>query len=272
MSIKRGFKAEMLKKVAIKNVMSMFSLTAHADEVDGNSTEGTVTSNSPQINYEQLIAVARKEEKDKLYPRIQKLEEDNKKLVETGNSNLIKIGDLTAKLNELTAENQKLKSGDEESQAVKDLQAKITELENENKKLKEETPDKESIEAAIRAEYELKSYITEQKAAHKDAILSTFLDSITGDSKESVDAVVQELITKTQSIKKDLGLIDDEGNPVEKKPASKSNEGAKKKSAPKANPSANTGETNAKYDVDYIQNLDPSSEEYKEFRKSLGLK
>lgn len=273
MSIKRGFNAESIKMAAIKNVMSMFSLTAHADEVNttASTTEGsTATNPTPQINYEQLISAARKEEKEKLYPRIQKLEDDNKKLVEQGNANLIKIGDLTAKLNELTAENKSLKEGSEDSQIVKDLKKQLETLEAENKKLKEETPDRESIEAEIRAEYELKSYISEQKSAHKDEILSTFLDSVTGATKEDVDKAVQELIDKTTSIKKDLGLIDAEGNPVEKSTSKKAE--TKKKSAPKANPSVTTGETSAKFDAEYIQNLDPRSDEYKEFRKSLGLR
>ena len=49
-------------------------LRAFADEGDnGAGDNGGNGDNSPQINFETLIANARKEEKEKLYPRIKKL-------------------------------------------------------------------------------------------------------------------------------------------------------------------------------------------------------
>lgn len=273
MRINRGFNAEKIMRAAIKSVTSMFQLTAHADEVNNDSNTNTSTgdnTSAPQINYEQLIAQARKEEKEKLYPRLQKLEDDNRKLVEQGNNNLIKIGDLTTKLNELTAENKKLKEGSVDSEEVANLKQQISTLEAENKKLKEEAPNEETIRAEIKAEYELKSYIAEKKTAHKDEILTTFLDSIEGTSTEEVDKAVQDAIDKSNSIRKDLGLIDEEGKPISKPAAKKAEK--KKTSPPKANPSASTGETTASYDAEYIRSLDPNSDEYREFRKSLGLK
>lgn len=277
MSNKRGFKAEIIRKAVINNALSAFKMVAHADEVDSNTTAtntatGTATNTpTPSINYEQLIAQARKEEKEKLYPRITKLEEERNKLIENSNGYLIKIGDLTKAVENLTAENEKLKSGSEDSQIVKDLKKQIADLEAENKNLKDSATDRESIEKEIRAEYELKSYIAEQKSAHKDDILTTFLDTITGSSNEEVDKAVQSAIEKTVSIKKDLGLIDEEGKPTSKSSAKKTTE-KKKEGVPKVNPSSTTGNTDAKFDADYIRNLDPNSEEYKEFRKSLGLK
>ena len=171
----------------------------------------------------------------------------------------------------LEEENKTLKANVNDSQTVKDLNDKIAQLEAENKKLKEEAPDEKAIRAEIEKEYELKAYITEQKNANKDDILTTFLDSIVGTTKEEVDNAVAEAKNRTLSIKKDLGLVDDKGNPLDT---------GKKKSAektptprtPKANPTSTTGQQTAQYDLDYVRNLDPSSEEYKEFRKSLGLK
>lgn len=200
------------------------------------------------------------------------MEEDNRKLVEQSNNNLIKIGDLTEKVNELLAENKKLKEGVEDSQTVKDLKKQVSDLEAENKKLKEEAPNEESIRAEIKAEYELKSYIAEQKTAHKDEILSTFLDTIEGTNTEEVDKAIQAAIDKSNSIKKDLGLIDDKGNPVSSKSTAPKKTEGKKSTPAKANPSASTGEVSQSYDAEYIRNLDPNSDEYKEFRKSLGLK
>ena len=269
MCIKRCFKAEGVKKAVIERAKIVFMLKAHADEVDdGNSTPNT--SPQPTINYETLIAQARKEEKDKLYPRISKLEEENKKQIEINNNNLIKIGDLMESNKRLEDENKKLKESVNDSQTVKDLNARIAELEAENKKLKEEAPDEKAIRAEIEKEYELKAYITEQKSANKDTILSTFLENIKGTTKEEVDQSIETWKAQTLAIKKDLGLVDEKGNPVETKKKTEEKKSSAK--TPKANPSATTGNSTVTYDLDYVRNLDPSSEEYKEFRKSLGLK
>lgn len=269
MCTKRCSKAEGIKNDVIKRALKVFTLTAHAEEgTEGNST--ATQSSSATINYEQLIAAARKEEKDKLYPRIQKLEEENKKQVEMNNNNLIKIGDLMERVKTLEAENKSLKENVKDSDEVKSLTKRVAELEAENKSLKENAPDEKAIRAEIEKEFELKSYITEQKNSNKDAILSSFLDRITGTTKEEVDKSVADLKDETLSIKRDLGLVDDKGNPVEKKKTSDEKKSSGK--TPKANPSADTGNTTVNYDLEYVRNLDPSSEEYKEFRKSLGLK
>jgi len=167
MSNLRGIIAE--KKLSVlSKALSFLCMNVHADEVDpvpddGNSG-GTAT---PQINYEQLIAQARKEEKEKLYPRIKKLEEDNAKLVKTGNDNLIKIGDLTQTVNTLTAEIDSYKSGAITTEEVKKLNAQIDVLIAENEKLKKETPNVEALRAEIEKEYEVKSYLAEQKADNR---------------------------------------------------------------------------------------------------------
>ena len=47
------------------------------------SQQGGQSSTTPQtttVNFEDLIANARKQEKDKLYPQIKKLEEENRKI------------------------------------------------------------------------------------------------------------------------------------------------------------------------------------------------
>ena len=269
MCTKRCFNAEGIKNDVIKRALKVFTLTAHAEESTEGSTSTTSTP-APTINYEQLIAAARKEEKDKLYPRMQKLEEENKKQVEMNNNNLIKIGDLMERVKTLEAENKSLRENVKDSDEVKTLTKRVAELEAENKSLKENAPDEKAIRAEIEKEYELKSYITEQKNSNKDAILSTFLDRITGTTKEEVDKSVADLKDETLSIKRDLGLVDEKGNAVEKKKTTDEKKSSGK--APKANPSSDTGNTTVNYDLEYVRNLDPSSEEYKEFRKSLGLK
>ena len=272
MSSSRGFKAEKTLSVLSK-VLSSFCMTAHADEGSeptGGSDNGVKT---PQINYEQLIAQARKEEKDKLYPRIKKLEEDNAKLVKTGNDNLIKIGDLTQTVNTLNAELEAYKCGKKETEEVKGLKTQIATLTAENEKLKKEMPDVKQLRADIEKEYEIKSYLAEQKAANKDEVLSYFLEEIGGKTKEEIDASVQSAKDKSLKVKEELGVVNNNDNTANKGGTThaKRSSGANK-SAPVMNPTENAGTDTHKFDAEYIRNLDPSSAEYKEFRKSLGLK
>lgn len=272
MSNSRGIIAE--KKLSVlSKVLSSFCMTAHADEVvepiEGSGSDAV--KSTPQINYEQLIAQARKEEKDKLYPRIKKLEEDNAKLVKTGNDNLIKIGDLTQTVNTLNAELEAYKCGKKETEEVKGLKTQIATLTAENEKLKKEMPDVKQLRADIEKEYEIKSYLAEQKAANKDEVLSYFLEEIGGKTKEEIDASVQSAKDKSLKVKEELGVVNNntanKGGTTHAKRSSGAN-----KSAPVMNPTESAGTDTHKFDAEYIRNLDPSSAEYKEFRKSLGLK
>lgn len=274
----RGMTAESKLRAVKKAISFMCALNVHADEVnDGdNKIDDGGTHISPQINYEQLIAQARKEEKDKLYLRIRKLEEDNAKLVSTSNDNLIKIGDLMQTVSKLKAELEKYESGNgEKPEEVKNLETTIATLTAENERLKRETPNEEEIRKQIEQEYEVKLYLTEQTNANKDEILSSFMPEVQGKTKEEIDESIAKAKEKSLAIKKELGIVDEDGKLIEKKKSSTS----KKKTettptvpiTPKvANPTGD--DPNPNYDADYIRNLDSRSDEYKEFRKSLGLK
>lgn len=271
----RGMTAESKLRAVKKAISFMGALNVHADEVNGGdkTNDGGNTSTSPQINYEQLIAQARKEEKDKLYPRIKKLEEDNAKLVNTSNDNLIKIGDLMQTVSKLKAELEKYESGNgEKSEEVKNLETTIATLTAENERLKKETPNEEEIRKQIEQEYEVKLYLTEQTNANKDEILSSFMPEVQGKTKEEIDESIAKAKEKSLAIKKELGIVDEDGKLIEKKKSKKKTETTPTVPiTPKvANPTGD--DPNPNYDADYIRNLDPRSDEYKEFRKSLGLK
>ena len=265
----RVFKAETILG-ALKKAMT---INAFADE--GN--EGANTNPAPTINYEQLIAQARKEEKDKLYPKIKSLEDEKANLIKIGNDNLIRIGELTQENERLTAELKSLKDNGNDSQQVKDLQAQIATLTEENEKLKKETPNAEEIRKQIEQEYEVKMYLKEQVDANKDSILSSFVSKVQGKTKEEVDASIQAVKDESLSIKKELGLVDEQGNPVapktnadNKKDKNSNQQTTQPKKAPASNPIEGSGVDG--FDPDYIRNLDPASEEYAEFRKKVGLR
>ena len=144
---------------------------------------------------------------------------------------------MTQTVNTLTKELEAYKKGEKTSEEVEALKTQIATLTAENEKLKNEAPNVEQLRAEIEQEYEIKSYLAEQKAANKDSVLSSFLDEISGKTKEEIDASVTSAKEKSLSIKKELGLVDDEGNPITtKKQSTKSTPKKTPAKAPALNP------------------------------------
>lgn len=266
MSIKSGFNAKQSTDSSkLRGLLRCPSLLlrAFADEGGNGGAGGNEGGDpTPQLNFEVLIANARKEEKEKLYPRIKKLEDENKALVQTNNDNLMKLAQAQKELDEMKANNG-------ESQKVKDLEAQLATVQAELTTVKESTPKEEEIRARIEAEYEVKLYRTTKLNENPDKILAVFVDEVTGTSKEEIDASFDRAVEKTVQTKKQLGLLDEDGNPVDVTKKSTKKEDKKSTTPPVANPSAEEGE---KFDMDYVQNLDPRSKEYAEFRKKMGLR
>lgn len=215
-----------------------------------------------QMNFEEMIARVRREEKDKLYGKIKKLEEEVSTLRESNNSYILQIADYQKRLEEA----QKKSDPDE----VKKLNDKISELTTALDEAKKNTPDEAAIRAQVEAEFEVKMYAKDKLAEQKDNILSIFEGEVTGKTKEEVDAAITAAVEKSTKVKKDLGLIDDKGNPVGGKKKSDKEDPAsgKKTNPPTVSPAAVDEEA---FDPDYIRNLDPRSPEYAEFRKKMGL-
>lgn len=248
--------AETTKATVIKKIFGKVFFNAFADEPEASGGDEGDSKSVPQINFEAMIAQARKEEKDKLYPRIKKAEDE--------------VKTLTSSLNRALLENAALKEAQEQAGSVnpedteefKSMKSRVEALEAENQTLKNSAPDLEAIRSEIRAEYELKAYAQSQIEASKGDILSMLIPDISGKSKEEIDQAIASAKEKTLSVKKDLGLVDEEGNPVKPK---KSAPTKPAKAAPAEEP---VGET---FDADYIRSLDPRSPEYLEFRKKMGL-
>lgn len=261
MFTKRSLNAETRAGWNVHKILSGLAIKAHAEEKPADEGDKT-----PEVNYEQLIAQARKEEKDKLYPRIQKLEEENKTLTKSNNNYLLQIAALKDEL-------EKLKSAGD-SDEVKTLKQTIADLQGQIETLKNNAVDEEAIRKKVADEYEVKMYAQEQIALHKGSILSTLIPDIKGATKEEVDAAIKTAKETTKTVKKELGLEvdDEEDDNKDKTPGKKSKKGSSTpaKRVPPASPPTETEEED--YDVDYIRNLDPSSEEYKQFRKSIGLR
>lgn len=271
-----GFTAE--RSGFLTAVMTRLFITAHADEGVAD-TNPSAPAQQPTINYEQLIAQARKEEKDKLYPQIEKLKAEKEALVNSSNAQLIKIGDLTKAYETANSELAEYKSGKKMNDEMTAIQQERDALKAEIEKLKQETPNAEQLRAEIEKEFEVKSYLKDKKRDNKDIIPSIFDSVVSGKTIEEVDASIKTAKEKSDAIKRELGLIGEDGKPVQKdapkkgsaKQAQQQTDDKGAAPPPAANP-ADTSTDQGLFDVDYIQSLDPRSPEYAEFRKKLGLK
>lgn len=264
--------AKLNGKSFFSNFIYGMSLPVHADgEPPADPTPTPAPAAAPQVNFEEMIARVRREEKDKLYGKIKKLEEENATLRTSNNDYILKIAGYQAQVEKLTADLTAAQSkGDDDE--VKKLNDKIQSLTTELEEAKKNTPDEASIRAQIEAEYEVKLYIKDKLAENTENILPVFVESVTGKTKEEVDAAITAAVDKSTKVKKDLGLIDENGNPVgaKGKPKKSDTTPAKQKTNPPAvNPASVEGE---EFDPDYVRNLDPRSPEYAEFRKKMGLR
>lgn len=262
----------------IKKIIEKVSFRAFADEGEAggekpsntdqtNDVEGedNDTKKHQTINYEDLIAKARKEEKQKQYKTIEKLKSQIDTLTEQHNTDLLKVAELEKSLKEANDKLTKAGSGDsEEVKTLKDtikslekdketLEGKVTKLE-ENKPVSREEVESE-VRAELEAEYEVKTYKAEKMAELKDDILVPEL--VIGTTKEEIDASIQSALDRSAEIKKNLGIT---GN-------------KKTKRTPKtpSNPSISNVQ-DKEYSVEYLASLDVSSPEYEEVRKQLGLR
>ena len=95
-----GIIARMRNEAIKKIIDEAISLKAFADEggePDSNGGEGE-GGKTPTINYEDLIAKARKEEKEKQYKTIEKLKGQIETFTKQHNDDLLVVADLKEKL------------------------------------------------------------------------------------------------------------------------------------------------------------------------------
>ena len=251
----------------IDKFIEALSLKAFADEGTQDGGEGgTQTTPTVSINYEDLIAKARKEEKEKQYKAIEKLKGQVATLTEQHNGDLLKIADLEKKLQEATDKLTKAGSGD--SEEVKTLKDTVKSLEADKKDLEAKVADfeakkpvnREEVEAEVRAEleaeYEVKTYKAQKMAELKDDILVPEL--VMGTTKEEIDNSIQSALERSAEIKKNLGISAD-NKPSKRTPKSP------------ANPSVSKVQ-DTQVSLDRLASMDVRSPEYAELRKQLGLR
>ena len=254
--MKYRFDAEMKGTRIVDKIAKRILWNVYAEETAPEETVIPPNTEDPQINFEQLIAKARKEEKEKLYPRLKKAEDEVKLLTDTNNSNLLKLATLQQMYSELEA-------GDKSAETVKALNEQIATLTQEIVDIKASAPNVDSIREEIEKEFEVVMYVQEQLTANKDLILSIFKDEVFGATKEEVDVAIQKAIEKTETAKKELTPA-----PV---PESAPPAHMGRPTPPVVSPNMQTT-GGIQLDADAIRNMDPASKEYKELRQKLGLR
>lgn len=256
-----------MSNVAIKKIIEKVSLRVFADEggeaPENNDTSDAGGSSTPSINYEDLISKARKEEKEKQYKTIEKLKTQVNTLTEQHNADLLKVADLEEKLKKANEKLTSASSGDSEEvktlkETIKTLETEKTDLEGKVNKYEENKPvSREEVETQVRAEleaeYEVKTYKATKMAELKDDILVPEL--VMGSTKEEIDNSIQLALTRSEEIKKNLGI-------------SKS-----QKRTPKtpSNPSISTVQ-DKEVSLERLATMDVRNPEYAKLREQLGLK
>lgn len=257
--------------IGMKNLISHINtalnnnlfLTAFAEEE--NPIEPP-KNESNTVNYEQLIAQARREEKEKLYPQIEKLKAQAEVLTKQVNEALLAKGAVEKELADLKDSQKK---GD--SEEVTKLKAQVEALKSENENLKKNTVSEEDLRKKLEEEYQVKLYAKDKLAENKDKILSVFAEKVVGNTKEEIDSAIEKAIESSNEIRKELGVEDKKDSKKKDKDSEGKKESKSQNNPPAPNPQGGEGEK-GKFDLEYIQSLDPRSEEYAKWRKSVGLK
>ena len=193
--------------IGMKNLISHINtalnnnlfLTAFAEEnpAEPPKNEGNT------MNFEQLIAQARREEKEKLYPQIEKLKAQVEVLTKQSNEALLAKG---AVEKELADFKESQKKGD--SEEVTKLKAQVEALKSENENLKKNTVSEEDLRKKLEEEYQVKLYAKDKLAENKDKILSVFAEKVVGNTKEEIDSAIEKAIASSDEIRKELGVED----------------------------------------------------------------
>lgn len=158
---------------------------------------------APPVNYEDLIAKAREQEKGKLYPEIEKLKGENVKLIEKNNSLLLTVGEKEQIQREL-------------EKAISQLETKVKQYEEEGKMSMEKDKTVEALQKEIEAlkaenakkDEEFKAFINKAEVAShmsakiKEAQLDEdLIELVQGNTKEEVDASIAKAVALQEKIK-----------------------------------------------------------------------
>lgn len=155
--------------------------------VEPEVTPKTEEPKAPVINMEDLIAKARSDEKNKLYPEIEKLKKEVEQKTEKINAYLISVAEKDELIKDLQKQVETAKEeGAKEMETAKTESVK--ELETKIKDLEAKLQGKETEFEQFKVQQELTAY----KAEKLKEVDETVADMVDGNSKEAIDASIEK--------------------------------------------------------------------------------
>lgn len=199
MGIKCGFNTKINKVTKVINTMFLVAKAEEVTEV-AEVEEVKETKTAPVVNYDDLIAKARQEEKAKLYNQMQNKDAKITDLTEKNNGLLLDLSSKDEEIKTLKNEIKGLKSNNTKSDNEK---IKVLEEEKQNllatiDQLKNNQTQVEELEAQIRNEYEVKLYRLEKLNTVGEEIIP---ELVVGTTKEEIDSSFEVAKAKYEGIK-----------------------------------------------------------------------
>lgn len=145
---------------------------------------------------------ARQDERDKLYPQISKTDERTKAMQDE----LKSLRDFQKKAEKEAADRDKAvadaaKAKEEAELSAKELvEKRNAEWENKFQAMQQQTEQERALFAKEREFNQMQMYVRDRVAQESDSIAPQFLDYITGNTPEEIDASIERAKTKTQEI------------------------------------------------------------------------
>lgn len=167
--------------------------------VDAPTVTSSNTTSNSKFYTEEDLAKVRSQEKDKLYPEIERLKEELSSLKKEKEEKAARKAAEAAEKEQKKAEKEKRKL--EEELDAKDL-IKVKEQEWQEQ-LERERQERERAFALLEQERkfsELQAYRQQVLDAERDNIIPQLLDYVQGDSPEDINRSVEELKSRSQSI------------------------------------------------------------------------
>lgn len=165
-------------RVALADEGQVVPPTEPTQPVEPQTTAPTqATATAPTINYEQLIAQARQEEKQKLYPEITKLKAEKEAQTKRINELIIQVAEKDETIKAKDAEIAKASSKKQDSEEVKNLKLKIEELTNSV-----------ALKDSELAELKLSTYKEAKMREVQDQIIP---ELVRGTTPEEIDASIE---------------------------------------------------------------------------------
>ena len=242
---------DVIRKVMVRNVLA---------------EEPVPPQQTQTVSYEQLIARARQEEKDKLYPQLQAEKDKVKELIQKNNELLVKMGSLQNEYDVVKAQLDDFKNnkGANENAEITALKAELEKVKKEYKEFKAGTVDeatlRQQVEAEVKQQYEVEMYKVEK--LNSDEFKGQIIpELVSGDTKEAID----ESLAKSKARYEELIGVN---RNQQQQPQQGQQLGAVP-TMPVGNPNTQSF-ISATISAEEIQRMTP--EQWAEYRTKLGLK